>query len=227
MSKKIIGKGILIFIGIVAVSAFLLLDLQRYFNIAYIKNIQSSINELYQAKPVFVLSSFFLFYLAVTTFSLPGAAILTIASGAFFGLFIGTILASFASTIGATLSCIVSRYLIREWVQKKFHKKLKTINAGIVKEGSFYLFSMRLIPIFPFFFINLAMGVSHIKIRTFFWVSQLGMLPGTIVFVNAGQEISKIDSLESIMTPQLLISFILLGALPLVSKTIIGLFKKS
>lgn len=143
-----------------------------------------------------------------------------------FGLVTGTLVVSFASTIGATLACLVARYLLRDGVQKKFGNKLVRINEGMDKEGGFYLFSLRLVPIFPFFVINLVMGLTSIPLRTFFWVSQLGMLPGTIVYVNAGKELAKIDSLSGILSPGLLLSFILLGLLPIITKKLLRLLRQ-
>ena len=164
-------------------------------------------------------------YIAVTALSLPGAAVLTLAGGALFGLGVGTVAVSFASTIGATLACLVSRFLLREWVQNKFGDKLMTINNGIEKEGAFYLFSLRLVPIFPFFVINLLMGLTRMKLFTFFWVSQIGMFAGTIVYVNAGKELAKIDSLSGIMSPGVLISFVVLGLFPITVKKLLAFYK--
>ena len=162
-----------------------------------------------------------LIYITATALSLPGAAILTLAGGALFGLVTGTIVISFASTIGATLACIVSRYLLRDWVQSKFGDKLEKINEGMDKEGGFYLFTLRLVPIFPFFIINLVMGVTKIPLKTYYWVLQLGMLPATIVYVNAGKELGQIESLSGILSPGLLISFVLLGVFPITAKKIL------
>jgi uncharacterized membrane protein YdjX (TVP38/TMEM64 family) len=166
-----------------------------------------------------------LIYIVVTALSLPGAAVMTLAGGGLFGLVTGTIVVSFASTIGATCACVVARYLLRDWVQNKFGDKLKKINDGMEKEGGFYLFSLRLVPIFPFFVINLVMGLTPIRIVTYFWVSQLGMLPGTIVYVNAGKELAQLDSLKGILSPGLLISFALLGLLPIITKKLLGLYR--
>jgi len=151
---------------------------------------------------------------------------MTLAGGALFGLVTGTVVVSFASTIGATIACIVSRYLLRDWVQNKFGERLTTINDGVEKEGAFYLFTLRLIPVFPFFVINLLMGLTRMRIFTFFWVSQVGMLAGTIVFVNAGKELAKIDSLKGILSPGLIISFIILGLFPITVKKIMEFYRK-
>ena len=163
-----------------------------------------------------------LIYIAVTALSLPGAVIMTLAGGALFGLVAGTVIISFASTIGATLACFVSRFLLRDWVQKKFADRLVAINNGIEKEGAFYLFTLRLVPVFPFFLINLAMGVTRLPLFQYYWVSQIGMLPGTIVYVNAGKELGKIESLSGILSPSLLASFVLLGLFPITVKKMMG-----
>jgi uncharacterized membrane protein YdjX (TVP38/TMEM64 family) len=154
-------------------------------------------------------------YVGVTALSLPGAAILTLAGGALFGLVWGTLLVSVASTLGATLAMVTARYLLRDLVQARFGHRLTTLNQGIARDGAFYLFTLRLIPAMPFFVLNLLAGLTHMKIWTFAWVSQLGMLAATLVFVNAGTEIARIDSLASILSPSLIGSFVLLGLLPL------------
>lgn len=172
------------------------------------------------------LSGFFLLYVAVAALSLPGASILTLAAGAIFGFLTGVILASFASTIGATLAFLFSRFMFRDGVQKKFSSYLQTINNGIEEEGMFYLFTLRLIPIVPFFVVNLLMGLTTIKTVAFALVSQVGMLPGTAVFVNAGNQLAQIDSLKDILSPSLLAAFALLGIFPIVAKKLIELYKK-
>ncbi len=168
-----------------------------------------------------------LLYVVVTALSLPGAAVMTLAGGGLFGLVTGTIAVSFASTIGATCACLVSRFFLRDWVQGKFGEKLHTINEGIEKEGAFYLFSLRLIPVFPFFIINLLMGLTTMPARTYFWVSQLGMLPATIVYVNAGNELAKIDSLGGIVSPSLIGSFAVLGLFPITVKKLMERYRRS
>jgi uncharacterized membrane protein YdjX (TVP38/TMEM64 family) len=155
-------------------------------------------------------------YILVTSLSLPGATVMTLAGGALFGLWVGTVVVSFASTIGATLASFVSRFLLRDWVQATFGDRLKTINEGVEKEGKFYLFTLRLIPAFPFFVINLVMGLTKMPLRTYYWVSQLGMLPATIVYVNAGKELARIQSLSVLLSPRLIFSFVLLGLFPFI-----------
>ncbi len=169
---------------------------------------------------------FFTFYVIITALSLPGAAIMTLAGGGLFGLAWGLVIVSFASTIGATLAFLVSRYLLRESVQKRFGDRLETLNRGIEREGAFYLFTLRLVPIFPFFLINILMGLTPIKTSTYYWVSQLGMLAGTVVYINAGTQLAQIKGLSGILSPSLLLSFALLGFFPLLAKKMIGWLKK-
>lgn len=179
-----------------------------------------------ESSPILVATAFFLIYITVTALSLPGAAILTLAAGALFGLFNGLILVSFASSIGATLAFLVARFLLRDTIEAKFSSRLKSINSGIEKDGAFYLFTLRLVPIFPFFIINLLMGMTKIKTLTFYLVSQIGMLAGTVVYVNAGTQLAKIDSLQGILSAKLIISFALLGLFPLIAKSVIALIQK-
>lgn len=211
---------------IILIAIFQFFNLSHYLSLEYLKSSRESLALLYAENTFLVIAAYFLIYVLVTSLSLPGAAVMTLAGGALFGLVTGTIIVSFASTIGATLACIVSRYLLRDWVQSRFGGKLAAINEGLEKEGAFYLFTMRLIPAFPFFLINLAMGLSKLPVRTFYWVSQLGMLPGTIVYVNAGKELGKIDSLGSILSPSLITSFVLLGLLPITLKKLIALYRR-
>ena len=208
------------------VAAFFLLDLGRYFSLAFIKDSQASFQALFAEQPVLVVLVFSAAYVAVTALSLPGAAIMTLAAGASFGLVLGTVVVSLASTLGATLAMLAARYVLRDSIQARFGKRLDDINKGIEKEGAFYLFTLRLIPLMPFFAVNLLMGLTKIKTWTYFWVSQLGMFAGTVVFVNAGTQIAKIDSLKSIASPALIGSFVLLGVLPLIVNRVLQFFKR-
>ena len=208
------------------ISVFFVFDLGRFFSLDAIKSQQAVIEAYRSAQPALAAGVFFLVYVAVTGLSLPGAAIMTLAGGAVFGLWWGTLLVSFASTLGATLAFLVSRFMLRDWVQGKFGDKLKAINAGIEREGGFYLFTLRLIPIFPFFVINLVMGLTPIRTWTFYWVSQIGMLAGTVVYVNAGTQLAQIDSLKGIVSPELLASFALLGIFPLIANKIVTVLKR-
>ena len=208
-----------LFLGLVCLSAlFLYFDIQQYLNLSSLKAQQDYFSSVKQDSPLLVTGLFFAAYVLITALSLPGAVILTLAAGAIFGLFYGLIIASFASTIGATLAFLASRHLFRQSIQTRFSSQLKTFNQGIDKDGAFYLFTLRLVPAFPFFIINLLMGLTTIKTKTYYIVSQIGMLAGTAVFVNAGTQLAKIDSLSGILSFNLFLSFALLGLLPIVAK---------
>lgn len=214
----------LLVIGVVAALAvaFFALDLGRFFTLDYVKASQARFAALYAEHTAAVLAGYFVVYVVVTGLSLPGATVISLAGGALFGFWVGLVVISFASTLGATLACAVSRFLLRDWVARRFGEKLAAIDRGIEREGAFYLFTLRLIPAFPFFLINLAMGLTPMRLATFYWVSQLGMLPGTMVYVNAGRELGRLESLSGILSPSLLASFALLGVFPLVAKKIVG-----
>ena len=222
MSKP---RLIVLLLLVALVAAYFAFDLGRYLSLDYFKTQQAAIDAWYRAHPWQTALIYFLVYVAVTGLSLPGAAIMTLAGGAIFGLLWGTLIVSFASSIGATLAFLASRFLFRDAIQRKFGDKLRVVNAGVEKEGAFYLFTLRLVPAFPFFLINLAMGLTPMRTRTFYWVSQLGMLLGTLVYVNAGTQVAKIDSLKGILSPGLLISFALLGLFPLAAKKVVDLIK--
>ncbi|MFT7549698.1 MAG: dihydrolipoamide dehydrogenase, partial [Candidatus Azotimanducaceae bacterium] len=205
--------------------AFFYFDFGQYFSLEYIKSQQAELDLLVQEDPVTSAMAFFAVYVAVTALSLPGAAIMTLAAGAIFGVAWGLLIVSFASTIGATLAMLVSRFVLREQVMRSFGDKLKAIDKGIEKDGAFYLFTLRLVPAFPFFAINLLMGLTKISVPVFFIVSQIGMLAGTLVFINAGTQLSQIESLSGILSPTLIGSFVLLGIFPLLAKKIIEYIK--
>ena len=224
--KKYLNKIIIIAVIVIAVAAFRIFNLGEYLSLSYIKESREKFESLYAEHTLPVIGGYMLIYILVTSLSLPGAAVMTLAGGALFGLLRGTIIVSFASTIGATLACLVSRFILRDWVQGKFGERLKTVNDGIEREGSFYLFTLRLIPVFPFWLINLVLGLTKMPLRTFYWVSQFGMLPGTIVYVNAGKELGKIDSLSGILSPGLILSFVILGLFPLATKKAMALYKR-
>jgi pyruvate/2-oxoglutarate dehydrogenase complex dihydrolipoamide dehydrogenase (E3) component/uncharacterized membrane protein YdjX (TVP38/TMEM64 family) len=212
-------------VGVLAsiIVLFIVFDLGHYLTLDYIKSQQFQIEQFYSENQLLTLVLYFTIYVIVTGASLPGAAILTLAGGAIFGLVTGLLLVSFASSLGASLAFLFSRYLFRETVQSRFGSSLKSINDGIAKEGAFYLFALRLVPVFPFFVINLVMGLTSIKLKSFYWVSQLGMLAGTLVFVNAGTQLAQIESTSDIFTLELLISFVLLGLMPFMGKKIISM----
>ena len=210
----------------VAVSMFFAFDLQRYLNLAELKRSQAELAALFDAHPVLVGGAYFAVYVAVTALSLPGAAVTTLAGGAIFGLLAGTVIVSFASTLGATLALLASRYLLRDSVQRRFGPRLAQIDRGIEREGAFYLFTLRLVPLVPFFVINLVMGLTAMKARTFFWVSQLGMLAGTVVYVNAGTQLAQVESLRGIASPQIVGSFVLLGVFPLIARRLVDAWRR-
>jgi pyruvate/2-oxoglutarate dehydrogenase complex dihydrolipoamide dehydrogenase (E3) component/uncharacterized membrane protein YdjX (TVP38/TMEM64 family) len=220
-----LGKLIVLLVIALAVAAFFALGGQRYLTFEAIKAQQASLSAYYQAHQGATIGAFFALYVLVTALSLPGAALMTLVAGAIFGLLVGTIVVSFASSIGATLAFLASRFLLRDWVQAKFGARLAGINAGVEKEGGFYLFTLRLIPAVPFFLINLAMGLTPIRTWVFYLVSQVGMLAGTIVFVNAGTQLASISSLKGILSPGLIGAFVLLGAFPLIAKKVVDAAK--
>ena len=219
------GKLLVVAVIVALVVAFFAFDLGRFLSLDFFKTQQAAIDAYFQANPVQAAAIYFVAYVAVTGLSLPGAAILTIAGGAIFGLLWGLVIVSFASTIGATLAFLASRFLLRDWVQARFGDKLARINAGVEKEGAFYLFALRLVPAFPFFVINLAMGLTPIRTATFYWVSQVGMLAGTAVYVYAGTQLAQITSLKGILSPGLLGAFVLLGIFPFIAKRIVAAVK--
>ncbi len=225
VNKTITKRIVLVTVVIGLAVIFNILGLGQYFTLSYVKASQAKFAALYAERRLMVITVYMGIYILVTSLSLPGAVVMTLAGGALFGLLAGTIIVSFASSIGATLACFVSRSVLREWVQNKFADKLKTVNGGMEKEGAFYLFTLRLIPVFPFWLINLVMGLTKMPLRTFYWVSQAGMLAGTIVYVNAGKELAKIDSLSGILSPGLILSFALLGIFPVVTKKLLNLYK--
>lgn len=183
---------------------------------------QSLLNDYIQSHLIYAAAIYFFSYLVITALSIPGAAVVTLLGAALFGFWLSLLLVSFASTLGATLAFLSSRFLLREWVQKRFGAKLETINRGMERDGAFYLFSLRLIPVFPFFLINLLMGLTTIKATRYYWVSQLGMLPGTAVYLNAGTQLAQIDSLAGIVSPSVLLAFALLGVFPLLMKWLLN-----
>jgi len=224
--RKLFNTKVLIALLIIGlISAFFILDAGRFFTLEYVQSQRENFLQFYAEHRISTIALYFVIYVVVTGLSLPGAAIMTLVGGGIFGLLVGTLVVSFASTIGATLAFLVSRFLLRDYVQHKFGERLRAINRGIEKEGAFYLFTLRLIPIFPFFVINLVMGLTPLKTWQFFFVSQIGMLAGTIVYVNAGSQLASIDTVSDILSPSLLLSFALLGLFPLIAKKLVELLK--
>ncbi|MBY0465609.1 MAG: FAD-dependent oxidoreductase, partial [Burkholderiales bacterium] len=217
---------VLILTVLAGVVAFFALDLGVYFSLAFVKDSQAQLAAMYGQRPLSVTLVFFAVYVLITALSLPGAAIMTLAAGAIFGLVWGTVVVSFASTLGATLAMLAARYVLQDSIQARFGRKLADVNKGIDKEGAFYLFTLRLLPVIPFFALNLLMGLTRMKTWTFFWVSQVGMFAGTVAYVNAGTQLAKIDSLRGILSPALLGSFVTLGLLPLLIKKLLDMAKR-
>ena len=211
----------------ILIALFFAFDLQRFLSIEYLGAQGEAIVAFTNDNAWAAAAIFFVAYVAITGLSLPGAALMTLIAGALFGLATGLVIVSFASSIGATLAFAIARYLFRDAVRRRFERALVAIDRGIEKDGAFYLFALRLVPAFPFFAINLAMSVTPIKTWTFYWVSQVGMLLGTIVYVNAGAELGQIESLSlsGILTPGLIASFALLGLFPLIAKKVLAQLK--
>lgn len=206
--------------------AYLAFDAGEYLSLQYLQAQLDRFDALYDRHPVAVVTAFFLGYVLITGVSLPGAAVMTLAAGALFGLVLGTVLVSFASSIGATLAFLASRWLLRDWVQQRLGRRLNVVNAGLERDGPLYLFSLRLVPAVPFFVINLAMGLTRLPAWTFYWVSQVGMLAGTIVYVNAGAQVSRLDSVAGLLSPQLIGAFVLLAIFPWVARGIMRLAQR-
>ncbi|MFV0421849.1 TVP38/TMEM64 family protein [Oleidesulfovibrio sp.] len=221
MKPEVLKRLALVAVVVLFVGIFLYNDWGRFFTLEYVKQSQADFAVLYAEKGMSLIAVYMAIYIVVTALSLPGATVMTLAGAALFGFWATLVAVSFASTIGATLACLASRFVFRDWVQRRFADRLMRINDGIRKDGAFYLFSLRLVPVFPFFLINLAMGLTPIRVTTFYWVSQLGMLPGTVVYVNAGSELGAINSLSGILSPSLLFSFALLGIFPLAARKVL------
>ncbi|MGR5133551.1 TVP38/TMEM64 family protein [Vibrio alfacsensis] len=216
------NKKLILGLFLLATVIFLGVSFSQYLTLENAKAQQEALNSFINQNFVFAAVMYFFAYIAITAFSIPGAAVVTLLGAALFGFWASLLLVSFASTIGATIAFLSSRYLLREWVQSKFGNKLSAINQGVEKDGAFYLFSLRLIPVFPFFLINLLMGLTPMTIARFYLTSQIGMLPGTAVYLNAGTQLATIDSLSGIVSPTVLASFALLGLFPIIAKWVMN-----
>lgn len=225
MTNQIIKSLIIIFFLSSIIAGFFF-DIGQYLSFETIKEQHEKLILLIDSNFIFYFILFFFIYIIVTAFALPFAAIKTVLAGALFGLIPGVILTSFASSIGSTLCFLMSRFVLRDFVQNKYSKYLDKINRGIKEDGVYYLFFLRLSPIFPFFIINLVFGLTKMKAMTFYTISQIGMLIGTVVFVNAGVQLSKISSMSDILSFNLILSFILIGLVPLIIKKLIQIIKK-
>lgn len=209
------------------IGAYVMFDLGRFLDLEYLKSAHERIVNLVHDAPVLSSVIFFAGYVLVTAASLPGAAVMTLAGGAVFGLVWGLALVSFASSIGATLAMLIARKLFGEAVQRRFGEQLATVNRGLERDGGFYLFSLRMVPLFPFFVINLVMGLTPISTWTFYWVSQVGMLVGTFVYVFAGTQLAQVDSLGDVLSPGLIAALSLLGLFPLLARKALGWMRRA
>jgi uncharacterized membrane protein YdjX (TVP38/TMEM64 family) len=224
MSQK---KIFFILLGVIALIAINISGVSDALTLSALKAKQSELQLAYKNSPLAFMSAYFLLYILTTAFSIPGATILTLAGAAVFGFMRSLLLVSFASTIGASLAMLGSRYLFRDWVTKKFGEQLESVYKGLRESGGLYLASLRLMPIFPFFLINLLFGVTEMSLFKYFWISQLAMLPGTLLYINAGTQLEKIQGLHDIMQPQVFVSFLLIGLFPLLVKKVLKATSKS
>jgi uncharacterized membrane protein YdjX (TVP38/TMEM64 family) len=213
-----------ILLGLIAaaVVGFLVLDLGQYLTLGFLKSVHTDATAYVRENPVTSGLAYFVIYVIVTGLSLPGAAVMTLAGGAVFGLLWGMLLVSFASSIGATIAMLISRTLLRDWVQGRFGEQLQAINEGLQKDGGFYLFGLRMVPLFPFFVINLVMGLAPLSLWQFYWVSQVGMFGGTLVFVFAGTRLAQVSEVGDVLDPVLIVALTLLGLFPLIARKLLG-----
>ncbi len=225
MNRRVVTRAgiVILVIGLIVLSRQL--GLGEYLSLSYFKASQERLANLYEQNPALFIGGYALLYIISTSLSLPWASLLTMVGGGLFGFWVGLIVVSFSSTMGATLACFVSRFVLRDWVQGRFGQRLTTVNEGIAREGAFYLFTLRLIPLFPFWMINLVMGLTRMPLRTYYWVSQIVMLPGTAVYVNAGKELAQIDSLSGILSSTLIISLAILGLFPITVKKLMAYYR--
>lgn len=219
-------KILLLVLIAAAMTSFFIFDLGDYLSFSYVKEQQQEFNNFYLEHKWGTIGLFFLLYVVSVAFSFPGATLLTITAGAIFGIVQGTVIASLASTLGAVLASLASRFILRDYVQRRYASKLKGVNESMEREGAFYLFTLRLVPYIPFVVINLVFGLSKIRLWTYTWVSWIGMLPGTIIYVNAGTQLSQLEKPGDILSMKLLLSLLLLGIFPLLAKKTIQLIKR-
>ena len=217
---------LLVVVIVGTIGAFYALGFERYLGLDYLRESESSLKHMYTMRPFLWVSTYFALYVAITGLSLPLATVITLLAAPVLGLLWGSVIVTFAAAIGATLAFLVARFVLRDWVQARFEKPLDKINRGVERDGIYYLFLLRLIPAFPFFVINLAMGLTPMRVRTYFLVSLVGMIPGNILYVNAGVQLGKIHSLHGLLSPTLLASFVALGVFPLIVKKVVDLWRK-
>ncbi len=221
MRRNMIRLGLVLAV-VTAITGFFVFDLQQYLSLAQLKSQRDALASYAQMRPVMTIGIYFIAYVVMAAFSLPGAAIMTIAGGAVFGLATGTVVVSFASSAGATLAFLAARFIFRDSVQRHFKDRLQRLNDGVQRDGGFYLLTLRLVPVFPFFVINLVAALTPLRTWTFYWVSQIGMLPATLVYVNAGTELGKVSAPGDILSLPLLGALVLLALLPLLMRRVLG-----
>jgi pyruvate/2-oxoglutarate dehydrogenase complex dihydrolipoamide dehydrogenase (E3) component/uncharacterized membrane protein YdjX (TVP38/TMEM64 family) len=226
MTRKLALRLLIALLFLAGLAAFFAFDVSQYLNLETLREQRDRLLELVEANFAFSILIYLGIYIAMAALSVPGAAILTLAGGALFGVLVGTLVVSFASTIGATLVFLAARFLFRETIQQRFGKRLKAIDRGIERDGAFYLLALRLVPVFPFWLINLLMALTRLKTWTFYWVSQIGMLPATVIYVNAGTQLAQVDGLGDVLSPGLIGAFVLLGLLPLLMRWTLNWLKR-
>ena len=224
--KRLYWRLALLAAVVVLVGVYLAFDLGRFFDLEYLKTVHARAEALVTNHPAQSSAVFFVVYIAVTALSLPGAAVLTLAAGALFGLLWGVAVVSFASTVGATLAMLIARRLLGDYVQLRFSRQLESVNRGLARDGGFYLFSVRMVPLFPFFVVNLVMGLTTVPVWTFYWVSQVGMLAGTFVYVFAGTQLAAVSSVSDVLSPGLIAALSLLGLFPLVARKLVDWLRR-
>jgi uncharacterized membrane protein YdjX (TVP38/TMEM64 family) len=222
MTKFRILLALIVTLMVIAVFWF---DLYQFLTLDFYREQQESIQQLVHKNLALSVCVFFAVYISATAISLPVAGVMVIVAGALFGVVLGSVVISFASTAGATLAFLLSRFLFQDFVDRHFPKATEVINEGIARDGPYYLFSMRLVPVFPYFVINLVMGLTHIRVWTFAWVTQLGLLPITVILANAGEQIALIKSPGDIISPSLTGSLILVGLFPLIARKLLEMFQ--
>jgi uncharacterized membrane protein YdjX (TVP38/TMEM64 family) len=227
MNAKTVNRALMAAIIIGSVICYFVFDLGRYFSLEALKASRADLLALYASRPVMVIAVYFILYVVVTALAFPAATAISLAGGAVFGVVAGTIIVSFASTIGAAVAFIVARYLLRDWVQNRFGERLAKVNRGIEEEGAYYLFTLRLIPVFPFFVVNTVVALTPMRLSTYYWVSQVGMFPATVIYVFAGRELGRINSLSDLLSPGLVTAFVLLGIFPLAVKKLLGWYQQA
>lgn len=220
-------KIVLAAVAVALVGAFFVFDLQQFFNLEYLRSQKEWFDQVNKDSPLLLPLVYFVVYVAIAALALPAATIITVAGGAIFGFWIGFVLVSFASTIGATIAFLLTRYLFHDSVERKFGDRLATINKGIQAEGAFYVFGLRLVPLFPFVMVNSVLALTKLRTATFYWASQLGMLPGTAVYVYAGTQLAEINDVKDILSPGLLLAFALLGLFPIIAKKSLAWIKQT